>query len=142
HLHHVELIASNLPLMHSSERKNLHDVLTSIRLSCNLNEAKPFLETNAQRCLQPLQVLAQIYPNTLLEQTTALAAQCTFSLDELRYQYPREISPEGLEPAQYLRQLVEEGASKRYSNTVPAKVQKQIEHELQLIEELKFEAYF
>jgi len=142
HLHHVELMASNLPVMHSSERKNLHDVVTAIRLNCSLNEAKPFLETNAQRCLQPLQMLAQIYPQTLLEQTTTLAAQCVFSLDELRYQYPREISPEGLEPTQYLRQLVEQGATQRYSSTVPAKVQKQIEHELQLIEELKFEAYF
>jgi error-prone DNA polymerase len=41
-----------------------------------------------------------------------------------------------------LRQLVEEGAAQRYNGTVPAKVRKQIEHELQLIEELKFEAYF
>ncbi|MEW6204027.1 MAG: error-prone DNA polymerase [Pseudomonadota bacterium] len=142
HLHRIELMASNLPVMHSSERKNLHDVLTAIRLNCSLNEAKPFLETNAQRCLQPLQLLAQTYPHTLLEQTTTLAAQCVFSLDELRYQYPREISPEGLEPTQYLRQLVEEGALQRYNGTVPAKVRKQIEHELQLIEELKFEAYF
>ncbi|MEK9816865.1 MAG: error-prone DNA polymerase, partial [Limnobacter sp.] len=126
----------------SSERKNLHDVLTAIRLNCNLNEAKPFLETNAQRCLQPLQVLAQTYPHSLLMQTTTLAAQCVFSLDELRYQYPREISPEGIEPTQYLRQLVEKGAAQRYNDQVPAKVRKQIEHELLLIEELKFEAYF
>ncbi len=142
HLHQIELLASNLPVMHSSERKNLHDVLTAIRLNCNLNEAKPFLETNAQRCLQPLQVLAQTYPHSLLMQTTTLAAQCVFSLDELRYQYPREISPEGIEPTQYLRQLVEKGAAQRYSDQVPAKVRKQIEHELLLIEELKFEAYF
>ncbi|QJR29435.1 error-prone DNA polymerase [Limnobacter profundi] len=142
HLHGVELMASNLPVMHSSERKNLHDVLTAIRLNCKLNDAKPFLETNAQRCLQPLQQLAQTYPHRLLQQTVTLAAQCVFSLDELRYQYPREISPEGLEPTQYLRQLVEEGAAQRYSSNVPAKVKKQIEHELQLIEELKFEAYF
>ena len=142
HLHQIELLASNLPVMHSSERKNLHDVLTAIRLNCNLNEAKPFLETNAQRCLQPLQVLAQTYPHSLLMQTTTLAAQCVFSLDELRYQYPREISPEGIEPTQYLRQLVEKGAAQRYSEQVPAKVRKQIEHELLLIEELKFEAYF
>ena len=142
HLHQIELLASNLPVMHSSERKNLHDVLTAIRLNCNLNEAKPFLETNAQRCLQPLQVLAQTYPHSLLMQTTTLAAQCVFSLDELRYQYPREISPEGIEPTQYLRQLVEKGATQRYNDQVPAKVRKQIEHELLLIEELKFEAYF
>lgn len=142
HLHQIELLASNLPVMHSSERKNLHDVLTAIRLNCNLNEAKPFLETNAQRCLHPLQVLAQTYPHSLLMQTTTLAAQCVFSLDELRYQYPREISPEGIEPTQYLRQLVEKGAAQRYNDQVPAKVRKQIEHELLLIEELKFEAYF
>ena len=142
HLHQVGLLASNLPVMHSAERKNLHDVLTAVRLNCSLNDARPFLEHNAQRCLQPLHVLASTYPVSLLEKAAALAEQCEFSLDELRYQYPREISPEGLEPAQYLRQLVEQGAGQRYPKGIPANVQQQIEHELELIEALKYEAYF
>ena len=142
HLYQVELLASHLPVMHSSERKPLHDVLTAVRLNCSLQNARPFLEPNSQRCLQPRHVLARTYPPALLEQAAKLAQQCVFSLDELRYQYPREISPEGLEPAQYLRQLVAEGADQRYNNSTPASVQKQIEHELKLIEELKYEAYF
>lgn len=141
-LHQVELIASNLPVMHSSERKALHDVLTAIRLNCSLQEARPFLEKNAQRCLQAQHVLGTTFPKALLEKTVDLAGQCVFSLDELRYQYPREISPEGLEPTHYLRQLVSEGAVQRYNNSIPASVQKQIKHELELIEELKYEAYF
>jgi error-prone DNA polymerase len=142
HLHQVELMASSLPVMHSAERKALHDVLTAVRLNCNLNDARPFLEPNAQRCLQPLNVLATTYPIALLEKAADLAGQCVFSLDELRYQYPREISPEGLEPPQYLRQLVTEGAALRYPDGIPAQVQKQIDYELALIEELKYEAYF
>lgn len=141
-LHQVELLASNLPVMHSSERKALHDVLTAVRHNCSLNEARPWLEPNAQRCLQPLNTLARTYPPALLEQAAKLASQCVFSLNELRYQYPREISPEGLEPSLYLRQLVAEGAALRYNNRVPATVQKQIDHEIELIEELKYEAYF
>jgi error-prone DNA polymerase len=141
-LHQVELMASNLPVMHSSERKPLHDVLTAVRHNCSLHEARAYLEPNAQRCLQPLGTLAGTYPAPLLEQTAKLAEQCVFSLNELRYQYPREISPEGLEPSLYLRQLVAEGAALRYNNKVPATVQKQIDYEIQLIEELKYEAYF
>ena len=65
-----------------------------------------------------------------------------FSLDELRYEYPEELAPPGSTPIEYLTRLAWAGASERYPGGVPEKVRQLIEHELQLIEELHYEAYF
>ena len=74
--------------------------------------------------------------------TIEIAARCNFSLDELRYEYPPELSPPGLTPFAYLHQLTWQGAAARYPQGVPAKVRQLVEHELRLIEELRYEAYF
>ncbi|MDO9196893.1 error-prone DNA polymerase, partial [Rhodoferax sp.] len=86
--------------------------------------------------------LGQIYAPELLQATLDVAARCSFSLDELRYQYPMETVLPGLTPAQTLRQFTYEGASRRYPQGMTASVQQQIEHELALIAELKYEMYF
>ena len=72
----------------------------------------------------------------------AIVGQCSFSLDELRYEYPREIVPEGHTPASHLRALTEAGAQRRYPGGVPDAVRALIEHELALIAQLKYEPYF
>jgi error-prone DNA polymerase len=71
-----------------------------------------------------------------------VAERCSFSLDELRYQYPMETVLPGTTPAQTLRRHAEEGARVRYPAGMPAPVQKQVEHELALIAELRYEMYF
>src|SRR6185295_14367356 len=77
-----------------------------------------------------------------LQRTLEIAGRCTFSLDELRYEYPEELVPPGLTPSQYLSQLTWGGARERYPKGVPDKVRSLLEHELSLIQELKYEAYF
>jgi error-prone DNA polymerase len=67
----------------------------------------------------------------------ASLACCHFSLDELKYQYPAEVIPEGETPTTYLRRLTYEGAGRRWPAGMTAKVQMQIEHELTLIAELE-----
>ncbi len=71
-----------------------------------------------------------------------VAERCRFSLDELRYQYPQETVLPGLTAAQTLRQFTYEGMSQRYPQGIPAQVQSQVEHELELIAELQYEMYF
>ena len=78
----------------------------------------------------------------LLEETLRISALCRFSLDELRYEYPQEIVPEGQTPTQYLRALSEEGLRLRYPGGIPDKVRQQVEEELALIAELRYEAFF
>src|SRR5262249_35489430 len=77
-----------------------------------------------------------------VRRTAEIAERCSFSLDELRYEYPEELVPTGYTASQYLAQLTWEGAAQRYPAGIPEKVRRLIEHELQLIAELKYEAYF
>ncbi|GAA6143334.1 error-prone DNA polymerase [Hydrogenophaga sp. 5NK40-0174] len=138
----VPLVAVGDVHMHRRSRKPLQDVLTATRVGKPLTRCGFALAANAEQHLRTRLTLAQRYPADLLEATLAVAARCDFSLDELRYQYPDEVVPPGETPASYLRRLAWEGAGRRWPAGVPAKVHGQIEHELALISELKYEHYF
>jgi len=128
--------------MHSRARRPLQDVLTALRLNTTVFAAGHALHPNGERHLRPRLRLARLYPPELLAETLAVAARCTFSLDELRYEYPEEVVPHGLTPATYLRQEVEAGLAVRYPDGVPEKARAQVEYELGLIARLQYEAYF
>jgi error-prone DNA polymerase len=78
----------------------------------------------------------------LLAETVKIAALASFSLDELRYEYPRELVPVGATPASHLRALTEAGARRRWPGGIPEKMRAQIEYELKLINDLGYESYF
>jgi error-prone DNA polymerase len=128
--------------MHRRSRRALQDVLTAIRLRVPLHAAGYALYPNGERCLRSLQRLRELYPAPLLAQTLAIAERCTFKLDELRYEYPEEIVPPGETPASHLRALTMRGCAYRWPAGAPAAVRENIEHELRLIAELKFEPFF
>jgi DNA-directed DNA polymerase III PolC len=138
----VPRVAAGDVHMHRRRRRALQDVLTAIRLNTPLQAAGYALYPNGERCLRPLSRLAELYPAALLEQTIEIAERCTFRLDELRYEYPEEIVPEGATPTSHLRELTERGCVHRWPGGVPAAVRENIEHELRLIAELKFEPFF
>jgi len=77
-----------------------------------------------------------------LRETVEVARRCTFSLEELRYEYPEEIVPPGETAASHLRKLTYAGAADRFPQDLPDKVRAQIEHELTIIGQLQYEAYF
>jgi error-prone DNA polymerase len=128
--------------MHRRSRRALQDVLTAIRLNTPLQAAGYAVFPNGERCLRPLQRLRELYPARLLAQTLEIAERCTFKLDELRYEYPAEIVPAGATPTSHLRELTEQGCRERWPAGVPPAVRTNIEHELRLIAELKFEPFF
>jgi len=138
----VPLVAVGDVLMHLRSRKPLQDVLTAVRLGQPVAQCGLALQPNAEAHLRSRQRLAQIYPSELLTNTRVVAQRCTFSLDELRYQYPLEAVLPGLSPAQTLRQFTLQGAAQRYPGGLPTAVAAQIEHELALIAELQYEMYF
>ena len=128
--------------LHVRSRKPLHDVLTAVRLGLPVAQCGRGLQANAELHLRSCARLAQLYPPELLAATLAIAARCTFSLKELRYQYPMEAVLPGMSPAQTLRHYTDEGARVRYPQGVPEGVSRQIEHELELIAALRYEMYF
>jgi len=128
--------------MHARARKQLQDVMTAIRHKCPLAEAGRRLHPNGERYLRSIGRLTNIHPPRLLATTLDVASRCTFSLDEIRYEYPDELVPAGETPATHLRSLTFSGLARRYPKGAPPSVVQTVEHELKLIEELKYEPFF
>ena len=143
----LALVAAGDVLMHVRSRKPLQDVLTATRLGLPVAQCGWNLEPNAEAHLRSLARLGGLYEPAWLEQTLVLAGSCRFSLDELRYEYPQEIVPQGQTPTSHLRHLTEAGLQRRYPvlrfpQGPPAEVLRLVEHELGLIAQLKYEPYF
>ncbi|MEO5658782.1 MAG: error-prone DNA polymerase, partial [Polaromonas sp.] len=141
----IRLLAAGQVLMHVRSRKPLHDVMTAIREGKTVHECGFALQANAEAHLRPRMRLADIYPADLLRATLEVAARCRFSLDEIRdmYRYPKQDIVLATEtPAQCLGRLTAEGAKSRYPGGVPEKIERQLDKELALIEELHYEMYF
>ncbi|MGB5011455.1 MAG: error-prone DNA polymerase, partial [Candidatus Dechloromonas phosphoritropha] len=141
--------ASGLPLvaagdvhMHVKARRPVQDVLTALRLKTTVFDAGYTLFANGERHLRTRLRLARLYPPALLGETLNVAARCAFSLDELRYEYPEESIPAGETPASWLRAETGRGLLRRYPARVPEGVRERVEHELKLIAEMAYEAYF
>ena len=147
HCSGVPLVAAGGVRMHVRSRKPLHDVLTAVRLGRPVAQCGVALQPNAEAHLRSRARLAALYAPDLLAHTLVVAQRCQFSLDELRYQYPMEAVLPGHTPAQTLHQYTEEGAAVRYPphshpGGTPSVVQQQLEYELALIAELRYEMYF
>ena len=145
----LPVVASNDVHLHHPARKPLQDVLSAIRLRTPVAELGDALHSNGERHLRPRGELARHYPPEMLASSVAIAEQCRFSLDELRYEYPAELVPpqfarlgERAGAAEYLRQLTYQGAARRWPGGVPEDVRELIEKELTLISELSYEHYF
>lgn len=138
----IPVVAIGGVCMHVRSRKPLQDTLSATRLRKPIAECGYDLEPNAERHLRSRLRLANVYRHNAIAETLNIAEQCTFSLDELRYEYPDELVPPGISPADYLRQETYIGARRRFGTGIPASVQAQVEHELQLIADLKYEPYF
>ena len=140
----LPLAACNSVLYHEPARRYLHDVLTAIRSGCTVAELGRQRQPNGDRHLKPGDEHRRAFADCLaaVERTVEIAGRCQFSLDELRYEYPEELSPRGETPLAWLTQLTWTGARERYPDGLPDKVRNLIEHELRLIEQLHYEAYF
>jgi error-prone DNA polymerase len=138
----LPLVAAGNVHMHCRERRMLQDTLTAIRRKTPLEKLGFELHSNAERCLRPTSELVRRYPAELLSESLAILERLEFSLGELRYEYPHELVPPGETSASYLRSLTESGCRWRWPEGESPKVRALIEHELTLITELRYEAYF
>jgi error-prone DNA polymerase len=139
----VPTIAMGDVLYHHPDRRRLQDVVSCIREGCTIDEAGYRLERHADRYLKDpveMQRLFERHPEAF-QRVREVLDRCTFSLDELRYQYPSETEP-GETAQEKLERLTWEGAKKRYPDGIPDVVATTCRHELHLIEELGYAPYF
>lgn len=137
----IPLVACGTVLMHTANKKPLHDILTAINHNKPVQELGTQLQVNAEAYLKSFEYLQQLYAAPLLKETQVIAKRCHFSMSELYYQYPEEVVPKTMTASEYLRQLVVEGAQKRWSR-IPSRLQAMIDSELAIIEEMAYEYYF
>ncbi len=138
----IAAVASGDVHMHARGRRALQDTMTAIRHHLPVADAGLRLHPNGERHLRSLDVLQALYPPDLLAETLNIARRCTFDLGQLRYQYPRELVPQGHSATSWLRHLTEEGIEWRWPKGPKSEVLVQIDKELQLIAELGYESYF
>ncbi len=140
----ITLLAHNDVHYHRSERRALFDVLTCIREKCTIEDAGKRLLANAERHLKDANEMARLfrrYPQAIT--ASQFFADCiSFSLDDLRYNYPDDAIGGTGTPQEILTRLAHEGAAERYPDGIPEKVQAQIAYELRLIGELGYAPYF
>jgi error-prone DNA polymerase len=138
----VPLVAAGDVHMHVRSRKALQDVITAVREGKPVDECGFALQPNAERHLRHRSRLARIYPEALLANTLKVMARCDFSLEEIKYNYPQKVLPEGMTPTQALRRLTLEGMAQRFPEGASENIRSLVEKELQLIADCEYEMFF
>ncbi|MFT6608644.1 error-prone DNA polymerase [Qipengyuania profunda] len=142
--HDLGILATNDVHYATPDRRPLQDVMTAIRHKTTVAAAGHLLESNGERYLKPPATMIRLFerwPHAIAA-TREVADACDFSLDELAYEYPEEIYPDGQAPQQYLTSQTWKGAAWRYPGGVPETVRETIERELALIGKLDLARYF
>jgi len=139
----VGLVTTNDVHYHAPERRALQDVVTAIRLGCTVDELGFRRFASAERHLKEPAEMARLFRRhpRAIERTQEIVNRCSFTLDQLTYQYP--VMYEGGEtPMDKLMRLTWEGAARRYPGGVPEKVANTIRHEFELIDRKAIAPYF
>lgn len=140
----IPLVATNDVHYHNRERRELQDILTCVREKCTIYNAGYRLHQNAERYLKPIaemQRLFRQYPD-VIARTQEIAGACQFSLSELQYVYPEEITTEGRTPQEELIHLTWKGAEEKLGDKMTPQLKETIQYELDFIERKNYAAYF
>ncbi|SMP46303.1 error-prone DNA polymerase, DnaE-like [Neorhodopirellula lusitana] len=144
-------IACDVPLLacgdvryHTAQRIAVHDCVTAINNGTTIDAVAAQRLPNSQHHLRTLREIEEVYHQmpAAIARTIDVADRCQFSLDDLRYEYPIETAPPGVTPIEHLKRLTWEGAKQRWPEGVSQHVIDMLRHEITLIQELKYEAYF
>jgi error-prone DNA polymerase len=122
----------------------LQDVLTCIREKATIEAIGKKLEANAERYLKPPLEMTRLFrdlPQAIAE-TMRFASRISFSLDQLKYQYPDEPVPPGKTAQQHLEDLTWAGVDKYFGGVIDGTLRATLKKELALIAELKYAHYF
>jgi error-prone DNA polymerase len=140
----LSILATNDVLYHTAERRPLQDIMTAIRHKTTVVDAGWRIEANAERHLKSPDEMVGLFtrwPHAIIA-ARKVADACNFKLEDLKYEYPREICPEGLDPQAQLTKLTWEGAQRRYTSGIPEAVRETVEKELGIINDMLLARYF
>jgi error-prone DNA polymerase len=144
----LPLLATNGVGYATRARRQVADVFTSIRNHVLLETAGRLLAINSERHVKSAKEMSQLFADLpeAIANTIELSSRLGFTMQDLGYEFPKYPVPSGETMTSFLRQRTYEGARLRYTgrsgSPTFARAQKQIEHELALIEKLKLEGYF
>ena len=140
----IPLLATNDVHYHDTDRRQLQDILMCIREKTTIHAAGFLLHQNAERFLKPEKEMLRLfrqYPDAIAR-TQEIVNAYRFSLDELKYVYPQEITTEGRTPDQQLAHFVWQGAREKFGEAIPEKIKTSIEYELDFMKRKNYAAYF
>lgn len=140
----IPMVATNDIHYHHFLRRELQDVVTCVREKCTIHTAGFNLYPNAERFLKPNEEMLRLfrqYPDAI-RNAQSIAESCRFSLDELKYKYPREVTSEDRTPQEELVFLTWKGANEIFKHDVPEKVKATIQYELDFIAQVNYAEYF
>jgi error-prone DNA polymerase len=142
--HHLPLLATNGVRHATPTGRQVMDLFTCLREHTHLDEAGLLLSPNAERHLKSGAEMAALFSDLpeAITNTARLAERLTFSLENLGYEFPCYETPDASSMEDFLRRITFEGARWRYGNSIPEKVRRQLDHELDLINRLNFPGYF
>ncbi|RST29584.1 DNA polymerase III subunit alpha [Sphingomonas ginkgonis] len=142
-------LATGDVLYHHPSRRMLQDVVTAIREKCTIDELGLRRERSSDRCLHPPEEMARRFARhpQAIAATQAIAERCTFSLRELRYQYPEELVMSGKSPQAALAELSRAALRELFARSPFDGIPDQryldlLEHELRLVERMGYAPYF
>lgn len=138
------LLATGDILYHAPERRLLADTLACVREGVRIDTAGYLLAANAERFLKAGHEIARLFSDTpnAIRASLEIAEACKFSLDELRYNYPNEQTPEDIPPQAYLAEKAHEGLTRRFPGGIPEGLEDTLERELSIVEKKAYAPYF
>lgn len=140
----MPMVATNDVHYHNFMRRELQDVVTCVREKCTIHNAGFRLHANAERYLKPMEEMLRLFRQfpDAIHQTQEIAEACVFSLDQLKYKYPKEVTSDERTPQEELVYLTWKGAREMFGESIPEKVKATIAYELKFISEVNYAEYF
>jgi len=144
----LPLLASNAPLHANREDRLLADAFTCLRHHTSLDAAGLLLEPNGERHLKSPHEMAKLFSDLpeAVENTRRLSGRIEFTLENLGYEFPDYVGPDGRalslsEQTDCLRLKSHEAAARRYPDFNDG-IRGKLDKELDLIGRLELSGYF
>lgn len=140
------LLATNDAHYTKRTEHDAHDALLCIQTGSLRNEPGRLRFEGSEHYLKSGEEMRRLFPADrfpeAVDNSLWIAERTGVDLEFGKLLLPHFPVPEGETEVTYLRQLVEVGTRERYGNDPGAEVWERVEHELKIIEEMGFPAYF